>query len=342
MKTQLPVTLGESFKKVLEDNFKEIEKFMKTYKGEGIEKKLTTLHKNFYDQIQKEIRAIVMPEMSPLEVTEQVQKSKTDLKGNKHKTLSERIAADFQNLNTENENKNDNTDIVVTENGTLVYDFTSKSKIQKVKTIACLGDSVALGSHAKKNYGKMLAEKLGAKVTNYAILSATMAKISSNTNSIYEQALKVKNTDLIILQGTDDDWLNNRFNGIDIGTDKTNVNTFYGAFYQAVKTLKAHNKNAKIIVLTATRQLPVRDGVIRRKDTDKNKKGLTLEKYVNAQVLACSELNIPVIDAYHLPLTDPYNPAFRVKNMQDGLHPNELAHEVIMYEIIKNFYYFYG
>ena len=42
--------------------------------------------------------------------------------------------------------------------------------------------------------------------------------------------------------------------------------------------------------MTATRQLPVNGNQIRRKDTDKNSLDLTLEDYVNAQVLACTEL----------------------------------------------------
>lgn len=44
-------------------------------------------------------------------------------------------------------------------------------------------------------------------------------------NSIYEQATKIKGN-LIIVQGTDDDWTNN----VKIGTDKTDTKTFYGAF----------------------------------------------------------------------------------------------------------------
>lgn len=47
--------------------------------------------------------------------------------------------------------------------------------------------------------------------------------------------------------------------------------------------------------MTATRQLPVNGNQIRRKDTDKNSLGLTLEDYVNAQILACTELKIPVL-----------------------------------------------
>lgn len=39
-----------------------------------------------------------MPEMSPLEVTEEVSKSKIDLTGVKHETLSQRIDADINNI----------------------------------------------------------------------------------------------------------------------------------------------------------------------------------------------------------------------------------------------------
>ena len=58
-----------------------------------------------------------------------------------------------------------------------------------------------------------------------------------------------------------------------------------------------------------------------------------MEDYVNAQILACTELKIPVFDAYHSNIIDSYNPAFRNKCM--GLHPNELVHEVITYELLK-------
>ena len=60
-----------------------------------------------------------------------------------------------------------------------------------------------------------------------------------------------------------------------------------------------------------------------------------MEDYVNAQILACTELKIPVFDAYHSNIIDSYNPAFRNKCMVDGLHPNELVHEVITYELLK-------
>ncbi|HCW7946293.1 SGNH/GDSL hydrolase family protein [Staphylococcus aureus] len=237
-----------------------------------------------------------------------------------------------------------NTKTVTTANGTIMYDFTSQSSIRNIKSIGTIGDSVARGSHAKTNFTEMLGKKLKAKTTNLARGGATMATVpigkEAVENSIYRQAEQIRG-DLIILQGTDDDWLHGYWAGVPIGTDKTDTKTFYGAFCSAIEVIRKNNPDSKILVVTATRQCPMDGTKIRRKDTDKNKLGLTLEDYVNAQVLACSELNVPVFDAYHTDYFKPYNPAFRKSSMPDGLHPNEKGHEVIMYELIKDYYSFY-
>ncbi|UXU67483.1 phage tail protein [Staphylococcus agnetis] len=223
---------------------------------------------------------------------------------------------------------------VTTKNGTIIRDFTGISSIRDIKSIGTIGDSVAKGSKAKENFTQMLARKLKANYTNLAVSGATMS--TARDNSIYDQATKVTG-DLIILQGTDDDWIAN----VDIGTNKTDVKTFYGAFYSAIEAIKKNNPNAKILVMTATRQCAMDGTTIRRRDTDKNDLGFKLEDYVNAQVLACNELNVPVFDAYHSSYFKPYNPAYRKSSMPDGLHPNEKGHEVIMYELIKDYYFFY-
>lgn len=237
-----------------------------------------------------------------------------------------------------------NTKTVTTANGTIMYDFTSQSSIRNIKSIGTIGDSVARGSHAKTNFTEMLGKKLKVKTTNLARGGATMATVpigkEAVENSIYRQAEQIRG-DLIILQGTDDDWLHGYWAGVPIGTDKTDTKTFYGAFCSAIEVIRKNNPDSKILVMTATRQCPMDGTKIRRKDTDKNKLGLTLEDYVNAQVLACSELNVPVFDAYHTDYFKPYNPAFRKSSMPDGLHPNEKGHEVIMYELIKDYYSFY-
>lgn len=224
---------------------------------------------------------------------------------------------------------------IITSNGTIIHDFSSKSKIRKVKSIGTIGDSVAKGTGAKKNFTKMLANKIKAKPINLAIGGATMS--ATQSGSIYEQAGKVKG-DLIIVQGTDDDWIKN----VKIGTDKTDVKTFYGAFYNVIKRIINNNPKSKILVMTATRQCYVKDKRIVRRDTNINELGLTLEDYVNTQVDICNELDIPVYDAFHSSQFQPYNPSYRKSSMPDGLHPNEKGHEVIMYELIKDFYSYYG
>ncbi|RST36046.1 SGNH/GDSL hydrolase family protein, partial [Staphylococcus epidermidis] len=143
---------------------------------------------------------------------------------------------------------------------------------------------------------------------------------------------------LIIVQGTDDDWTND----INIGTDKTDTKTFYGAFYSAITKIKSNNPNSKIIVMTPTKQCYIKDGKTVRKDTTKNDLGHTLADYVDVQIDACNELDIPVYDAYHSTQFKPNIPSYRKSSMPDGVHPNEKGHEVIMYELIKNFYGFYG
>ncbi len=60
------------------------------------------------------------------------------------------------------------------------------------------------------------------------------------------------------------------------------------------------------------------------------------------KISACSELDVPVFDAYQQDYFKPYNPAFRKASMEDALTPVlEKGHEVIMYELIKDYYSFY-
>ncbi|MDR5604296.1 SGNH/GDSL hydrolase family protein, partial [Staphylococcus coagulans] len=165
-----------------------------------------------------------------------------------------------------------NTKTVTTANGTIMYDFTSQSSIRNIKSIGTIGDSVARGSHAKVNFTEMLGKKLKAKTANLAKGGATMATVpigkDAVENSIYRQAEEVRG-DLIILQGTDDDWLHGYWAGVPIGTDKTDTKTFYGAFCSAIEVIRKNNPDSKILVMTATRQCPMDGTKIRRKDTDK-------------------------------------------------------------------------
>ncbi len=122
-----------------------------------------------------------------------------------------------------------------------MYDFTSQSSIRNIKSIGTIGDSVARGSHAKTNFTEMLGKKLKAKTTNLARGGATMATVpigkEAVENSIYRQAEQIRG-DLIILQGTDDDWLHGYWAGVPIGTDKTRQKRFTVPFVLQLKLLE--------------------------------------------------------------------------------------------------------
>ena len=144
--TNLSNQAGAEFRRQLIENFKEIEDFMGDYKTGEAEKKISSLVKKYEDELFKEVRAIVMPEESPLEVTKEVVDSKTDLKGVKHGSLSERIRIDLEQLKKDQVENNPLHNTLVTKNGTVVYDYSKKSQtLSDIKNIYCIGDSVARG-----------------------------------------------------------------------------------------------------------------------------------------------------------------------------------------------------
>ncbi|MCR9039191.1 SGNH/GDSL hydrolase family protein [Bacillus sp. L381] len=224
----------------------------------------------------------------------------------------------------------------ITDSGHISVDFISISRLRKASKIAILGDSVARGLRAKYGFGDILKDRTNAAITNLSVSGVNMS--NNGTDNIYQQSLKTSGHDVIIVQGTDDDWCGH----IPIGTDEKDITTFYGGFCQVIQQLRSRNKDCSIIVVTPTRQAKMSNGKIVRRDTDKNKLGLKLADYVKAQKEACTLLSVPYADLFDTDLIAPYNPAFRKMCMSEGLHPNETGHQIIFQEICRNYYYYYG
>ena len=73
---------GVTFRRQMIENLKIIEDtFNKVFGYKDLSTQERKELSEFKNALEKEIRAIVMPEMSPLEVTEEVSKSKIDLTG---------------------------------------------------------------------------------------------------------------------------------------------------------------------------------------------------------------------------------------------------------------------
>lgn len=206
--------------------------------------------------------------------------------------------------------------------------YFQNSGLEKVQTIGIIGDSVSFGLKAKVNYGQYLQKATGGTVQN---LARSGAHLSDNgQKSIFQQSQRLNQSDLYILQGTDDDWLAN----VPIGNKEDNEKKSYiGAFYQTVFQLQQRNPMAKIIIVTTTYQTPMWGSIVRRTDSTKNTLGHSLHDYMTAQVKACEDLKLPYVNLMRRVLFDPNKQLFREKYMPDGLHPNEKGHQIIACEI---------
>ncbi|EPM7558102.1 SGNH/GDSL hydrolase family protein [Enterococcus faecium] len=339
IKTDLPLGITQLHDD-LQRNFEIIAKYFEGKAPEEIDQTIKEIFDKYNDEIHREIRAIIMPEMDPLEVTDQVQDFKTDSEGIKHETISDRLTAELRYFQDKYFRDNDilHHQFDITDAGIISIDFIEASSLMKAKKIGIIGDSVAHGWKAAYNFGDIFHKKTGATIENLAINGAKMANIGSS--SIFKQAQVLKNCDVVIIQGTDDDWLGNvPIGNLNDATDQT----YLGALYQIVQTIKRNNPKAKLLAMTATLQAPTTSGVIGRTDDWKNSLGLDLHDYMDAEKKALSQMMIPYADfMVKGGVMDPINPAFRKAMMSEGLHPNEVGHQWIAQELAKNFYYFYG
>lgn len=339
IKTDLPLSATQLHDD-LQKNFEIIAKYFEGSAPEDIENTIKEIFDKYNDEIHREIRAIIMPEMDPLEVTDQVQDFKTDSEGIKHDSISERLTTELRYFQDKYIRDNEilHHQFNVTDAGILSTDFISISSLMKAKRIGIIGDSVAHGWKAAYNFGDIFHDKTGANIQNLASNGAKMSNFG--TNSIFQQAQLLKDCDVVIIQGTDDDWLANvPIGNLNDATDQS----YLGALYQIVQTILANNPKAKLLAMTATLQAPTSNGTINRTDDWENDLGLSLHDYMDAEKKALSQMMIPYADFMAKGgVMDPINPAFRKMMMSEGLHPNEIGHQWIAQELAKNFYYFYG
>lgn len=330
--------------KIIEDAINQLTSSMKNDTPDEIVKKQDFVKelKDFRDDIEKEIRMIIAPEDDVRVVNGKLTEAMVDFDGKQHDSFKETLEANFAIFKREiqlpsnnaihdpNESGNENDKLSIGKSGLISYDYLKNSGIKNVKQIGIVGDSVAAGVKAKYNFGDILGNNAGATVQNVSVSGAKMS--AYDNNAIPNQAHKLNGCDLIIIQGTDDDWVHN------IG-----LNAYMSGLENTVATIKYQNPNAKLLFVLATRQTIVSNGKITRTENSKNNLGLTLMNYMNAEIEYLVGNNYPYVDLAHSNGTfDPSNPAFRKLLMDGGLHPKELGHEYIAQKIAQSYYWFYG
>ena len=297
------------FRNDLVNNFTIIDKFITELSNIGEETSEETRKKleEFEKKIEGEIRAIVLGDTTSV-TTPSIQEP---------------------NSNAINPLPN----LYETVRGQVLYDFVKKSSLIKANKIGVIGDSV---SARAGGFPDILAHQYNIYVENLSVSGAKMSDY--NNNAIVNQASRLQGCDVVIIQGTDDDWVHDIKLGYEGDTD---VKTYLGGLQETIKRVKNNNPKAKVIVVNCTRQCVDINNEYRTENS-KNALGLTLIDYMESQKKYLNKQDIPYVDLMKpTSIFEPDNPAFKKVMMKDGVHPTPEAHQYIVQEIAKDYSYYY-
>ena len=201
-----------------------------------------------------------------------------------------------------------------------------KESILKDRKITFLGDSIteSCGASKKDNgFVYRIKDKTQAQVTELGIGGTRIAYKSVPTitdpifDCFYETRLYQipKDTELLVVFGGTNDFDHGNAPLGKMG-DKT-IYTFYGALDSLINKIKLLFPDTKVVFAT-----PI------HREIETSDKG-ELVDFVNAIKDVCSEYKIPVIDLYNLYKIYPSKEEDKLKYVPDGLHPNDLGHDIL-------------
>lgn len=194
-------------------------------------------------------------------------------------------------------------------------------------TFTDIGESAPL-SIAKPNYSERLGSLLKADVECRGINGVSMSATSgvNPEYAIANTARNIGNADVIIVAGGTNDY----GTSVKLGeiTDTTDL-SFFGALEVTYRTIKKNNPTAAVFVVTP---------IPRGNEDEPNSVGHTLNDYRRAIERKAEEFGFFVVDGTKLAI-NPNLAEERKKYIPDGLHPNNLGHELyaqLLYEQITD------
>lgn len=185
----------------------------------------------------------------------------------------------------------------------------------KLKRWLLVGDSITTedGAYAQIGYGKNVGYINNTRNTNIAVsghqTSATLTKINNTDCSVYDFAT--------LLIGTNDF-------GYSIG-----ISAFKSNLQAIIDKMRTDNPSIKIGLMT----------LLKRSDQTSNAIPLELPAYNTAIKEVAQANGLPVLDLYNECQLDPFN--VTMKDLyyvnEDGLHPNDLGHELFITPLVNEF-----
>lgn len=236
----------------------------------------------------------------------------------------EYIPLDKVSIHTDNNNNlvlslysSEATSILTSNNGVF-----SQALIRKAKTMACLGDSITLGSRVVTPFPKLIENKLDLKkVYNFGIGSSTLTYSEKYNPMCVRYSDMPDDLDIIFVMGGVNDYSTNK----ELGKyEDINNDTFYADLKTMVKGLKNKYEESFIFFATPYRMV---------NDTIDNLVGYNLADYVLAIKQVCADYDIPILDLYN---DGKLEENFSL-NTFDGIHPTQYFYENYTAPQISNF-----
>lgn len=202
------------------------------------------------------------------------------------------------------------------------------------KKIAFLGDSITAGagvSTPEHIYWNLIAKYTGAECYGYGIGGTRIAPQRmpmpdvSYENLYFGSRIQtmIPDADIVVVFGGTNDFGHGDAAMGKIG-DRTE-DTFYGACYQLLYKLIQQYPSAQIVMMTPLHR--------ESEDAPYNSRGIrnagTLAEYVQAIRESAELFGVPVVDLFRNCNIQPKHPAHKEQFCPDGLHPNDVGHELI-------------
>lgn len=203
------------------------------------------------------------------------------------------------------------------------------------KKIAFLGDSITRGvwlDNSENSYVMRIKKsRQWAEVLNYSVPGSRIGEyIGEDPRNIGPSFVKryldmdEKADIVIVFGGTNDFGIGNAPLG---NSQDDTPETFYGAVNLLMKGLK--NKYPKAIIIFATPLHRVTENIPNQFS------GAVLADYVNVIRKQAEKYGIHVLDLYSCVSLQPSEEYYKKLFREDGVHPNDLGHNVIAEEVLR-------
>lgn len=196
----------------------------------------------------------------------------------------------------------------------------------KDKKIAFLSDSITQATYTENSYVNLIQNETGCIPLNYGISGSGYG--DGTTQPAYTRLdFDVTPDIVIVFLGTNDQAADNLPLGSigDVG-----LTTLSGAIFNTLGGLQNRYWDKKIGVITP---IPRHNqwGLF----STANTKGYTLAQEVDIIKKNCDSLSIPILDLYYQSGMLPWNPNYNTTYFYnaDGVHPNDLGHEILAKKI---------